>query len=127
MPKFNKIERLCRRSDIDQLFSSGYSFFKYPLKLIWRPCNWDNNISVKVVISVSKHKFKRAVDRNKIKRLVRESFRLNKFVLEDGLKGQKIHLAIVFVGKEIPDFATVDQIINEMFKRLIVEHEKLAG
>lgn len=127
MPKFQKIERLCSRSEIDQLFSKGHSFFKHPFKIIWLPGNWDNNISIKVVISVSKHKFKRAVDRNKIKRLIRESFRLNKFVLEERLNGQKIQLAIIFASKEVPDFTTVDRIIKEMFKRLLVEYEKLAG
>ncbi len=127
MQNFAKNERLCSKSVIDQLFTQGHSFFKHPLKIKWLQGQWDSNNSVKVVISVSKHRFKKAVDRNKIKRLIRESFRLNKFVLENGLKGQKVYLAIIYTSNEIPDFTTLNRVINDVFHRLNLDYEKLSG
>jgi len=77
---FSKRERLCGRNDFQKLFSEGKSFYCYPFRCIYL---WKNaaDFSARIAVSVSKKKFKRAVDRNKIKRLVRESYRLEKEIL----------------------------------------------
>lgn len=127
MPTFVKSERLCSTLAITHLFGEGYSIFKHPVKIKWIPAKWDNNHQIMVVITVSKHKFKRAVDRNRIKRLLRECFRLNKFILEDGLKSSQCYLALIYTGNDIPERSTLEPIIIELFHRLIRDYEKLAG
>ena len=101
--------------------------YKYPLKLKWIPANWNDHLKVKVVITVPKHKFKNAVDRNRIKRLLRECFRLNKFILENELNTHKCYLAIIFTGNEIPEKGNLELIIIDLFHRLVKDYEKIAG
>ncbi len=127
MPSFDKSERLCSTLAINYLFSEGHSVFKHPVKIKWIQAKWDNNHLIKVVITVSKHKFKRAVDRNRIKRLLRECFRLNKFIIEDGLINSQCYLALIYTGNEIPEMSALEPIIIELFHRLIKDYEKLAG
>lgn len=127
MAKFNKQEHLCNPAEINQLFSAGNPVFKHPVKLLWLPGNWEGKPMCKVLISVPKRTFRKATDRNYIKRLLRECFRINKVILEEGLPGKNCYLALVFAGKEIPDFKSLEPIINKLLHRLIKEYEKAAG
>lgn len=127
MPKFVKSERLCSTLDISHLFDKGYSVYKHPVKIVWLPVKIDNNLTAQVVISVSKSRFKRAVDRNRIKRLLRECYRLNKSVLINGLNGKQCHLAIIFIGKTLPLMSELEPIIIDLFHRLTKEYESIAG
>lgn len=127
MPKFKKAERLCNTIDINHLFSVGQSISQYPIKIKWLPAKCDNNVQLKVVISVSKHRFKRAVDRNRIKRVMRECFRLNKHILQQVLETRQCYLALIYTGKEIADLTALEPIIIGLFHRLTKEYEKLAG
>lgn len=127
MPTFLKSERLCSTLAISHLFNKGYTLYKHPVKIKWLPVKTDNNHSVQVVISVSKSRFKRAVDRNRIKRLLRECFRLNKALLEKIPEGLQCHLALIYVGKDIPEMSELEPIIIELFNRLIREYENVAG
>ena len=76
MFSFSKAERLCSRKAIDKLFAEGKSFTLFPLRILHLPQETNQ-----VLISVSKRRFKRAVDRNAIKRRIREGYRLNKHIL----------------------------------------------
>lgn len=127
MPKFVKSERLCSTLAISHLFEKGYSVFKHPLKIKWIPATGNNLNNIQVVISVSKSRFKRAVDRNRVKRILRECFRLNKAILTNGLQGKQCHLAIVYTGKDLPVMNEVEPIIIELFHRLVKEYENIAG
>ncbi len=74
---FPKRERLCSIKSIDSLFSGGESFIAYPLRVVYRieTENDETQRSASLLISVSKKKFKRAVKRNRVKRLIREAYR----------------------------------------------------
>src|SRR5271170_3084196 len=78
MHTFKKEERLCNKKLIDGLFHSGSSFLCYPFKVSWLVVEEPRIYPAQIVFSVSKKRFKRAVDRNLIKRRMREAYRLNK-------------------------------------------------
>lgn len=82
---YPKIEKLKSKKIIDLLFSEGKSVGKYPLRLVYVQHDFEENVPLKMGVSVSKKYFKKAVDRNYYKRLLRESYRLNKQLLVENL------------------------------------------
>lgn len=82
---YPKAEKLKSKKIIDLLFSKGKSVGKYPLRLVYVQHDFEENVSLKMGVSVSKKYFKKAVDRNLYKRLLRECYRLNKHLLIDNL------------------------------------------
>ncbi len=82
---YPKTEKLKSKTTIDLLFSKGKSVAKYPLRLVYIAGNFGENTPIKMGVSVSKKHFKNAVDRNYFKRVLRETYRLNKHLLLDNL------------------------------------------
>lgn len=82
---YPKNEKLKSKNTIDLLFSEGKSVSKYPLRLVYVPIVLENQEVIKMGVSVSKKYFKNAVDRNYYKRVLRETYRLNKHLLLDNL------------------------------------------
>jgi len=115
---YNKAEKLKRQKTIDKLFSKGKSISAYPLQLVY--IIEDNER--KVGVSVSKRKFKKAVQRIRIKRLLTEGYRLNKSFLIDN-KLEHYTFMILYIGKEMPDFKTIDLKIKTVFKKLIKDNK----
>ena len=127
MQTFGKDEKLCSQKAITDLFSRGKQIFKHPVKLLWLPVEPGSGGRNKVIISVSKRNFKRAVDRNKIKRLLRECYRKNKQATEAIHTDQKLLIGLIYIGKEIPRFYLLEPIIIELLHRLNCEYEKTSG
>ena len=123
MQTFRKKERLCNFNSINILFVEGHSFFIYPLKVVWMEDITDNDSPSQLLISVPKRNFKRAVDRNLIKRQIRESFRRNKEELYAhlGSVNRKCSLAIVFAAKSKVAYTELDAILVLALKRLVKE------
>ena len=82
---YPKNEKLKSKNTIDLLFSEGKSVARFPLRLVFVPIDLDNGEKLKMGVSVSKKHFKKAVDRNYFKRILRETYRLNKHLLIEGL------------------------------------------
>ena len=120
MQTFSKAERLCSNILIENLFKSGSSFHKPPFKFVWLE-NSESHVPVKTVISVPKRSFKKAVDRNLLKRRIREAYRKNKASLYASLPEKKIHLMIVFTGKSIIEYKDIEEKIIEGLQRLVKE------
>ena len=78
---YPKTEKLKSKTTIDLLFSEGKSVSKYPLRLVYVPIDLEKEEQIKMGVSVSKKYFKKAVDRNYFKRVLRETYRLNKHLL----------------------------------------------
>ncbi len=94
---FPKEERISSQKEIDYLFNKGNSFVTYPLRVIYVERELISDIPVSILVSVSKKRFKRAVKRNRMKRLIRESYRLNKSGLSSFLSSQKKGLLVAFL------------------------------
>ena len=119
MYTFKKEERLCNKRLIEGLYHNGSSFLCYPFKASWLFVDEEQKVPVQVLFSVSKKRFKRAVDRNLIKRRTREAYRLNKQqYLYNALisTDKKIILSLAYIGKEI---AASDFIEKKMLKLLV--------
>jgi ribonuclease P protein component len=121
MYTFKKEERLCNKRLLEQLFSSGSSFLCYPFRVSWLPASEPQGTVVQVVFAVAKKRYRRAVDRNLIKRRTREAYRLHKQeLLYQPLQEQnkQIILSINYIGKEINDFAFVDKKMVKLLMQL---------
>lgn len=112
--KLPNILKLKSSKQIASLFSDGQSVKAYPIILAYMPCTLE--VPYKVGFSVSKRNFKTAVDRNRVKRLLRENFRKNKYLFTDK-KGDTFLLMFLFVGKELPDYKQVNKAILKVAKR----------
>ena len=115
MNDFPKTERLCNYHSIQALFKEGKSIKKYPLKLIYLPLDKALTPS-QVLISVPKKKLKRAVDRNRIKRLIRESYRMEKHQLSS--VDRSFSLAIIYMGQELTTYNQIRPLVAALLKQL---------
>ena len=111
---FRKKEKLKSKKIIDALFSEGKSISEYPLRLVYLQSNFDKSIQTKTGVSVSKRHFKYAVDRNRIKRLMRESYRLNRHRYFNNISTQYA-LMILYIGNEKPDAILMNTAMNRLF------------
>lgn len=122
MFSFKKTERLSSKKDIESLFKENKSIFIYPLKLAFRKNNFpETGFPSRVLISVPKRNFKKAVDRNLLKRRIRESYRLLKGNLYDSLNESnlKIDLHINFIGKKPEEFSLIKNKLDAGLLQLI--------
>jgi ribonuclease P protein component len=121
---FPKAVRLNHRRDIESLIKDGKAFNVYPLRVVSRPVAFNLAAPVKLVISVPKRVFKRAVQRNLLKRRIREAFRLNRMELTTTLEKQNrsIHVLVIFTGKEPASFDLIQSKIILILQRLTGIH-----
>lgn len=104
MNTFSKDQRLCSHTQIDDLFSKGKSIKSFPLKIIYRQTGFGER-KTKILISVPKRLFKKATERNKIKRLIREVYRVEKNGFEVG--DRQFSIAFVYLSSKMPDLSTI--------------------
>ncbi len=115
---YNKKEKLKSKKLIEQLFAEGQSVSAYPLKLIYLPVNFDDSVLLKTGVTVSKRKFKNAVDRNRIKRLMREAYRLNKAVIFNNITTQYA-LMILYIGNDGITFEVLDTKMKVLLNKFL--------
>lgn len=119
---FKKEERLCSKKLLEKLFHSGSSFLLYPFRIVWLPESLPPGIRAQVVISVPKRRFKKAVDRNLIKRRIREIYRLHK---ASGLyasleaSDQQLLLGISYIGKTITEYPLMEKKLKLALEQLV--------
>jgi ribonuclease P protein component len=111
---FCKEERLSKEKDIQELFEKGSSFYLYPFKIILRDNPEPTYHVHQVLITVPSRNFKRAVDRNLIKRRIREAYRLNKAMIPGS---KKLMIAYIYTPKEILTFDQIQEKLTKAFKR----------
>lgn len=104
---FPKEEKLKSRKLIEQLFVEGKSVSIYPIKLIYLKADLPYKVKIQAGVAVSKKNFKSAVKRNRIKRLLREAYRLNKQVVFNNREGTFAFL-FLYLGKELPSYSQIE-------------------
>lgn len=116
---FGKGERLKSRKLIESLFESGKSFSLFPYRVTYKFLD-NGKENLQAGFGVSSRNFKRATDRNRIKRLSREAYRYQKSELSDLLqkKQQALIVFFIFTGKELPDQKLVSEKISLILQRL---------
>ena len=119
---FPKNERLCGAINVARLFNDGSAMVNFPLRTVFL-FEKNENCEVKILISVPKKKFKRANRRNRIKRLIRESYRLNNSELKNALASRNLSLtlAIHYISAEMPDFEKISETVKQIFEELILK------
>lgn len=117
---FGKEYKLCSRLHIEGIFEHGSVLKSYPVKLIYNESELSSNTRFQIAISVPKKNFKSAVDRNYIKRLLREAIRKNKSSLESVLeeKNKTLVLFMIFGDKQMPEYPFLEKKVRKVFQLL---------
>lgn len=108
---FPKKEKLKSKKLIDRLFAEGKSVSNYPIKLIYLKTELPLEVPFQTAVTVPKKNFKSAVKRNRIKRLMREGYRLNKDLVFNNSKGAFAFL-FLYLGKEMPEYSQIEENIR---------------
>lgn len=124
MQTFTKKERLCSKVLIDKLIIDGSHLNNFPFKLFWMQTK-QKDAPVKIVISVPKRNFKKAVDRNRLKRQIKEAYRKHKFVLYEQLKDKTIVIMMIYVSKEKETYKQIELKTLETLNKLISTINKI--
>lgn len=116
---FGRKEKLKSRKKIEELFLNGKNFSAFPLRVTYQFLPSEETV-VQVGVTAGKKYFKRAVDRNRIKRLIKEAYRLQKNDLLETVKqgGQKGFLFFIYTDKTIASFSVIKEAMNKCLQRL---------
>jgi ribonuclease P protein component len=123
---YPKAEKLKSKTTIDLLFSKGKSVAKYPLRLVYISGDFGENTPIKMGVSVSKKHFKNAVDRNYFKRVLRETYRLNKHLLLDNLN-EPYAFMFLYQTKDRLSYEEINKKTIQLFEKFLeaIKSEKV--
>ena len=119
-----KTERLCSKKLIERLFSGGNnSFPAYPLRVVYMwISSGEGTADVSMMISVPKKRFKHAVKRNRVKRQVREAYRLNKHILLDAIKAseenRRLVLAFIWLDNQLHSTSEISYKVKKLLNHI---------
>jgi ribonuclease P protein component len=115
---FKKEERLAGFKAVAELFEDGKVKVNFPVKVVFLEKAGEDNSGCRAIFSVSKRNFKKAADRNQIKRRMREAYRLNKGLFYAKLNGKRYNLAFIYIASEILPYPEVEKSLKEILSRL---------
>lgn len=120
---YPKNEKLKSKITIGLLFTEGKSVSKYPLRLVYKAGSLNESEKIKMGVSVSKKNFKKAVDRNYFKRVLRETYRLNKHILIDNLD-QPYSFMFFYQTKDRLTYDEINTKTIQLFEKFIAQNIK---
>ena len=121
--KYPKNEKLKSKITIGLLFTEGKSVSKFPLRLVYKAGTFGESEKIKMGVSVSKKNFKKAVDRNYFKRILRETYRLNKHLLIDNLD-QPYSFMFFYQTKDRLTYEEINTKTIQLFEKFIQQIKK---
>lgn len=113
---FGKNEKLKSKKAIESLFSEGQSYVSHPIRIVYK-VNPKKDYTIRVGESVAKKKFKHAVDRNLLKRRIKEAYRLNKELVQLP-EDVSIDILFIYTSSKIKDYAIINKCIHEILSKL---------
>ena len=113
---YSNKEKLKSKKTIERLFKDGDSVSEFPLRLVFLETSFDDDSHIKTAVSVSKKHFKTAVDRNRVKRLMREAYRLNKHIYFNNFTTHYAFM-ILYIGKTKPTLSLLESKMLVLFDR----------
>ena len=118
---FGKEYKLCSKKVMTSIFEDGKQEKVYPFLLRYLAVDLKTNTRFQIVIAVPKRKFKRAVDRNRIKRLIREAVRKKKYIIEQSMTAEEPQLALflIYTSNEEETYQRIINKIEALFLRLV--------
>ncbi|MCA0932930.1 ribonuclease P protein component [Lutimonas saemankumensis] len=120
---FRKEERLKKKNLISELFASGRSATVFPLKMIYLEYDHLSPFKIQAGVSVSKRNFKNAVERNRIKRLMREAYRKNKSLIYNDADTKKHIIMFIYQAKEEISFELMDRKMNQLIRKFLTKQK----
>lgn len=120
---YPKNEKLKSKITIGLLFTEGKSVSKYPLRLVYKAGSFSEGEKIKMGVSVSKKNFKKAVDRNYFKRVLRETYRLNKHLLIDNLD-QPYSFMFFYQTKDRLTYEEINTKTIQLFEKFLLQIKK---
>lgn len=120
---FGKQERLKSKTLLKKLYEEGKSIKEFPLRMVYLQAEHLGGFPAQAGVSVPKRNFKRAVDRNRIKRLLREAYRKQKFIVYNGLEKPYVFMISYIGNKELP-YETIEKKIKNLLISFVQEVKK---
>ncbi len=122
---FKKQEKLKKSKLINQLFAEGKSVSAFPIKLIYLDIDHNSPYKIQAGVSATKRNFKRAVDRIKIKRLLREAYRKNKYLIYESEYTKKHIFMFIYLDKKEVDYITIEEKMKEVLQKFLLKNIKI--
>lgn len=119
---FGKNEKLKSKKAIEALFSEGQSYVSHPIRIVYK-VNPKSDYTIRIAESVAKKKFKHAVDRNLLKRRIKEAYRLNKHLIEI-TEDVSIDILFIYTSSKIQSYEKIDQSLQEILTKLNIKLNK---
>lgn len=118
--RFTKQERVTGEKRIETLFAQGLSFMSYPFRVVYLETTQSGTIPLSILISIPKRRIKSAVERNRMKRLAKEAYRLNKhlFIFRESEENRHLDVAFISVVDKPYDYATVEKGMQKAIREL---------
>ena len=120
---FKKQEKLKKSKLIEQLFTQGKTLTVFPIKLIYLEIDHDSPYKIQAGVTVSKRNFKKAVDRNRIKRLLREVYRKNKFMIYESGNTKKHIFMFIYLGKTEFEYHILEGKMKLLLQNFILKNK----
>lgn len=120
MPTFPAAERIKSKKVLEELYQKGETINHFPFRLKFMRHNFEDEVKVKITVSVPKRNVRKAVQRNRLKRQIKEAYRLNKSTLLSQFENEPKGLALflIYTGKQDQEYALLESKLIELLKKL---------